>query len=114
MDEILQLDMSRPFPATIPMDPNTKALASVPGALYFPAVLGLAAAAGLAGSALGRAAAPLEQEQKDIVAVVVGAAAAGAVVYGGVQVRRAPLRCVETTHAEWLVQTTADDRRQPA
>jgi len=88
MDEILQLETNRPFPAELPLDANTRLLSSVPAALYFPAVLGLAAATGLAGATLGRAAAPLEAEQREVVAAAVGAAAAGAVLYGGVRAKK--------------------------
>lgn len=37
------------------MEPNTKALASIPLVLFYPGVLALAAAAGFAGATVGRA-----------------------------------------------------------
>lgn len=49
-----EIDYSRPFPAEVPMDANTKMLSSIPLALYYPAVLALAAAGGFVGSAIGR------------------------------------------------------------
>ncbi|KAI8475724.1 MAG: hypothetical protein J3K34DRAFT_517150 [Monoraphidium minutum] len=85
-DALLDIDYTRPFPAEIPMEPNTKALASIPLALYYPAVLAAAAAAGLVGGAVTRAT-PVPEEQRDILATVVAAAAAGGVVYAGVQAK---------------------------
>lgn len=49
-----EVDYSLPFPAEIPMDANTAALSKIPLPLFYPAVVALAAAAGLAGAAAGR------------------------------------------------------------
>ncbi len=45
-----------PFPAEIALDPQTKALASIPLALFYPLVLAAAAGAGFLGSVIGRGA----------------------------------------------------------
>lgn len=45
---------SKPFPYPLPLDPNTRALASIPLALFYPGVLALAAAAGFTGSTVGK------------------------------------------------------------
>jgi hypothetical protein len=50
-----EVDYSRPFPAEIPMEPNTAALAGIPLALYYPGVLLLAAGAAFAGRSFGDA-----------------------------------------------------------
>ncbi|GBF94257.1 110 kDa translocon of chloroplast envelope inner membrane [Raphidocelis subcapitata] len=76
-----------PFPAEIPMEPGSAALAAVPLALFYPAVLALAAGAGYVGVAVG-AAAPVEPENRAAVGYVLGAAAVGAVIYGGVQAKK--------------------------
>jgi hypothetical protein len=47
-------EAGRPFPFPLPLDPNTRTLASIPLVLFYPGVLALAAAAGLAGSTVGR------------------------------------------------------------
>ena len=88
LDHVLAVDTSRAFPAEIPLDRETALLASVPSALYYPAVLGAAAAAGLAAAALGRAAAPGEPETKQAAAAVLGTAAAGAVAFAGARAKK--------------------------
>ena len=82
-----EIDYSRPFPAEVPMDANTRMLASVPLPLYYPAVIALAAAGGFVGYSIGGGA-PVEPAQRPAVAAAVGAAVAGAIVYGGVRVSR--------------------------
>lgn len=45
---------NKPFPYPLPLDPNTRTLASIPLPLFYPAVLGLAAVAGLGGMTVGK------------------------------------------------------------
>jgi hypothetical protein len=47
-------ESTKPFPYPLPLDPNTKTLASIPLALFYPGVLVLAAAAGVMGSTVGK------------------------------------------------------------
>lgn len=47
-------ESNKPFPYHLPLDPNTRTLASIPLPLFYPGVLALAAVAGLAGSTVGR------------------------------------------------------------
>lgn len=47
-------ESTKPFPYPLPLDPNTKTLASIPLALFYPGVLALAAAAGMMGNTVGR------------------------------------------------------------
>jgi hypothetical protein len=49
-----EIDFSKPFPAEIPMDPNSKTLAAIPLALYYPLVLALAAGGAFVGQGVGR------------------------------------------------------------
>ncbi|KAI8462253.1 MAG: hypothetical protein J3K34DRAFT_476400 [Monoraphidium minutum] len=86
-EEGAEIDYSLPFPAEIPMDSNTAALASIPLPLYYPAVMGLAAVAGFVGAAAGRGM-PVSPSSRDVVAYSTAALAAGAVIYGGVQAKK--------------------------
>lgn len=47
-------ESNRPFPYPLPLDGNTRTLASIPLPLFYPGVLALAAVAGLAGSTVGK------------------------------------------------------------
>jgi hypothetical protein len=47
-------ESTKPFPYPLPLDPNTKTLASIPLALFYPGVVALAAAAGMIGSTVGK------------------------------------------------------------
>jgi hypothetical protein len=47
-------ESTKPFPYALPLDPNTRTLASIPLPLFYPGVLALAAAAGLLGSTVGK------------------------------------------------------------
>jgi hypothetical protein len=47
-------ESTKPFPYPLPLDPNTKTLASIPLALFYPGVVALAAAAGMFGNTVGR------------------------------------------------------------
>lgn len=47
-------ESNKPFPYPLPLDPNTRMLASIPLPLFYPGVLALAAVAGLVGSTAGK------------------------------------------------------------
>lgn len=47
-------ESTKPFPYALPLDPNTRTLASIPLPLFYPGVLALAAVAGLLGSTAGK------------------------------------------------------------
>ncbi|KAF6255592.1 hypothetical protein COO60DRAFT_1641425 [Scenedesmus sp. NREL 46B-D3] len=80
-------ESTKPFPYPLPMEPNTKALASIPLALFYPGVVALAAAAGMLGSNVGKGL-PVSPDARPIVGAVVGAALAAGVVYAGVQAKQ--------------------------
>ncbi|KAF8060559.1 SULTR2 [Scenedesmus sp. PABB004] len=80
-------ESTKPFPYELPLDPNTKALASVPLPLFYPGVLALAAVAGLAGATVGRGL-PVSPEAKPITAALVGAALGAGALYAGYQAKQ--------------------------
>uniref|UniRef100_A0A383VE54 Uncharacterized protein n=1 Tax=Tetradesmus obliquus TaxID=3088 RepID=A0A383VE54_TETOB len=80
-------ESTKPFPYPLPLDPNTKTLASIPLALFYPGVLALAAAAGMMGNTVGRGL-PVSPDVRPIVGAVIGAAVAAGVVYAGVQAKQ--------------------------
>eukprot|EP00879_Flechtneria_rotunda_P009976 GHRR01010432.1.p1 GENE.GHRR01010432.1~~GHRR01010432.1.p1 ORF type:complete len:735 (+),score=296.51 GHRR01010432.1:437-2641(+) len=75
-------ESNKAFAYPLPLDPNTKVLASIPLVLFYPAVLALAAAAGLAGSSIGRSL-PVSPSTKPVAQAAVAGALGAAVLYAG-------------------------------